>query len=148
MAFGLYNHGSLSLAVEKRTPINNKGYTWIAVVSGVILTTMQVQDLKDQAGDRQRGRRTVPLLLGESFSRWSIAMCVPIWSAFCVTFWKFQQPLIYGLTIFSGAIVAVRAVTQRTPQDDCHTWRLWCAWLMILCALPLLPQIVREKDGS
>ncbi|PWY84974.1 hypothetical protein BO70DRAFT_424246 [Aspergillus heteromorphus CBS 117.55] len=64
------------------------GYIWSALISGVILTTMQIQDLKDQAGDRSRGRRTLPIVLGERCSRALVAGFVGVWSVACVWFWS------------------------------------------------------------
>ncbi|KAM0254293.1 hypothetical protein ACHAQJ_006933 [Trichoderma viride] len=57
IAYGCFNHGSLQIALSARATVNQGGMTWISIISGVILTTMQVQDLKDQDGDRTRGRR-------------------------------------------------------------------------------------------
>ena len=78
------------MATNRHSEINTQGYTWIAIVSGVILTTMQVQDLKDQAGDRERGRRTIPRTLGDVFSRRMIASCVVGCSLFCPFFWRLR----------------------------------------------------------
>lgn len=36
----------------------------VGIISSVILTMMQVRDLKDQEGDRMRRRKTVVLVLG------------------------------------------------------------------------------------
>ncbi|KAK2745696.1 hypothetical protein FQN57_003593 [Myotisia sp. PD_48] len=76
IAFGIYNCASLKIAIDDNNQITRQGYAWAALISSVILTTMQVQDLKDQAGDRTRGRRTIPLVFGEEFSRWSIAVFI------------------------------------------------------------------------
>lgn len=56
IAYGMFNSGSLEIAVGggNKGCISQQGVAWTAVISGVILTTMQVQDLKDQAGDRTR----------------------------------------------------------------------------------------------
>jgi 1,4-dihydroxy-2-naphthoate octaprenyltransferase len=60
---------------------------WTTIVSMVILTTMQVQDLKDQAGDKKKGRRTAPLVLGEKVARLSISVSVLLWSLVCTIYW-------------------------------------------------------------
>ena len=137
VAFALYNHGSLVLATEAHTDISDRGYIWIAIVSGVILTTMQVQDLKDQAGDRVRGRCTMPLTLGDPISRRLIAIGVVLWSFFCAYFWS-CQPIPYILISILGGFIAFRAVWKCSPAEDSRTWRLWCAWTATLYTLPLL----------
>lgn len=148
VAFGLYNHGSLTLATNDDEDINEKGYAWIAVISGVVLTTMQVQDLKDQPGDLQRGRRTIPLVLGDTFSRWMIAICVTVWSFYCVLFWNFQQPMVYGLSMTLGGLVAFRALHRRNPDEDSRTWKIWCAWTATLYALPFISATLGAGKGS
>ena len=51
-AFFLYNLGSLKVAIgssnDTHDPIGAAAYGWTAIISAIILTTMQVQDLKDQ----------------------------------------------------------------------------------------------------
>ena len=53
------------------------GYNWLGILGGVVVTTMQVQDLKDQAGDRARGRKTWPLVVGDSVSRRWLRVAFP-----------------------------------------------------------------------
>lgn len=43
--------------------LSSAAYDWTTLVSNNIVTTMQVQDLKDQSGDCVRGRPTAPLVL-------------------------------------------------------------------------------------
>ena len=146
IAFALYNHGSLKLAAGVRTSLNEKGLTWIGIISGVILTTMQVQDLKDQAGDKQRGRRTGPLFLGDKTSRILIAVFTLVWSHYCVFFWGLGL-WVYLMTTMLGGSVAFRAVRWRNPLDDDRTWKLWCAWTTALYLLPLVSRI-SYAEGS
>ena len=136
-AFALYNRGSLKMATSQHTDINERGYTWIAIISGVILTTMQVQDLKDQAGDRGRGRRTVPLVLGHTFSRWMIAAFVAVWSCYCAFFWNLRR-WAYILPLTLAILVAFRVVRKQKPNEDSATWKLWCLWTAVLYLLPLV----------
>lgn len=101
IAYGCHNHGSLQIALGTQAKVSQGGMTWILIISGVIFTTMQVQDLKDQEGDRTRGRMSVPLLLGDKFSRISIAFFVTTWSCVCpffwgLTFWAYIWPLMIG----------------------------------------------------
>lgn len=137
VAFAIFNRGSLKLAISQQTEISHKGDSWTAIISVVILTTMQVQDLKDQAGDRGRGRRTIPLVVGDSISRWSIAGFVLLWSCCCAYFWE-SKSWAYASPILLGGYVASRAVRMRSPRKDGLTWRLWCLWMVVLYLLPIL----------
>ncbi|KAK7993056.1 UbiA prenyltransferase [Apiospora saccharicola] len=166
-AFGVYNLGSLKVAggvgvdgsagtgtgtgtrtgTTKMTPL---GVAWVVVISGVILATMQVQDLKDVAGDRSRGRLTAPLVLGDRLARWTIALPVLFWSVVCSLIWG---PRLWGLpTVTLGILVAYRCVTPSSPSPspsegqgdntkrlrDRRTWQLWAFWTATLYALPCM----------
>ncbi|KAK0634265.1 UbiA prenyltransferase family-domain-containing protein [Bombardia bombarda] len=138
VAYGLFNSGSLSVAVGPgEHSLSPLGLLWTAIVSGVVLTTMQVQDLKDQAGDKIRGRKTIALFMGEQFSRTSIAFFVCFWSCVCAYFWTLS-PFTFGAIAIVAAVVAVRVLYVREPKGDARTWRLWCLWHASLYTLPLI----------
>lgn len=154
-AFGLYNLGSVKVASGARlSGLTPGAVLWILVISAVILTTMHVQDLKDQEGDERRGRRTAPHVLGDGKARWTIAIPVGAWSVFCTAFWGFRghdgskdrgetvlsAPLmvIGAYIVLLGAWVAFRCVALRTPASDRATWQLWAFWTASLYALPCL----------
>lgn len=137
VAYGLFNSGSLAVATGPEYSLSPRGLVWTVIVSGVILTTMQVQDLKDQEGDRTRGRKTIALYLGEQVSRTSIAFFVCFWSCACAYFWALGPGpfLLIGVT---AAIVALRVLFVRSQKADARTWRCWCFWHASLYVLPLL----------
>ncbi|KAK0629346.1 UbiA prenyltransferase family [Bombardia bombarda] len=138
-SYGVGNSTSLLLAIDRPrgNTISRRGHSWIAIISAVILTTMHVQDLKDQEGDRLRSRKTIPLLFGERFARRAIAVMVPFWSCVCASFWRLAWQ-DYCLPLALGLIVAWRVMVKQTPREDATTWRLWCLWHSSLYALPLL----------
>ena len=92
-AFFFYNLGSLKVATgasgQVEHVLSSAAFACTAVVSAVILTTMHVQDLKDQEGDRSHNRQTAPLVLGDSLARWMISVPVLFWSFVCAQFWRF-----------------------------------------------------------
>ncbi|OQE00501.1 hypothetical protein PENVUL_c050G08114 [Penicillium vulpinum] len=57
-------------------PLHPLGWSgrWLIVIIGVIFSTVQLQDMSDQPGDAKRGRRTVPLVWGDTMARWTIAL--------------------------------------------------------------------------
>lgn len=139
-SYGLANVTSLRLAVGSESAVSQHGYVWISMVSAVILTTMHIQDLKDQEGDHIRGRKTVPLVLGDRTARFAIAVSVPFWSYACASFWRLSYGL-YPLPTVLGLLVALRVLTKRSPLEDRRTWRLWCLWHASLYPLPLLSNL-------
>lgn len=52
------------------------GYQWFVIITSIVITNLQIQDLRDQARDRIRGRNTAPILLGDNFTRWSIVILI------------------------------------------------------------------------
>jgi 4-hydroxybenzoate polyprenyltransferase len=136
IAFGyaLYLTGSLRIACGLDCHISKYGYRWIAMMSGIIVTTMQVQDLKDQIGDRSRGRKTLPLVLGDTVSRWMIAGFTLFWSILCSYFWRVSL-WGYALPMLTGFRVALDVVSG---SHDARAWRCWCAWQVVIYALPWL----------
>ncbi|KAI1406791.1 UbiA prenyltransferase family-domain-containing protein [Hypoxylon sp. FL1857] len=137
IAYGLSHTCSLKLAVGVETEISQRGFVWTAILSGIILTTMHVQDLKDKEGDRARGRQTVVLLLGDTVSRASLAFFTCCWSAICAYVWKLDLWL-YVVPLAPGITVALRALLKRTSGEDHLTWVCWCYWTVALYLLPVL----------
>ncbi|KAJ5669802.1 hypothetical protein N7462_010872 [Penicillium macrosclerotiorum] len=130
--YGLYLTGSLRIAIGPGYHITGQGYRWITMVSGVVLTTMQVQDLKDQTGDRARGRKTLPIVLGDTLSRWSITSFLFFWSVLGAFFWDIP-PWGYALPVLTGAWVGFHVVSR---ANDAAAWRWWCLWQIVIYALP------------
>ncbi|KAF3767921.1 hypothetical protein M406DRAFT_338600 [Cryphonectria parasitica EP155] len=138
VAYGMFNSGSLQVAVGPEQFLSTLGITWTTLISGVILTTMQVQDLKDREGDRTRGRKTIVLFLGEHFSRTSIAFFVCFWSCMSIFFWRLG-PVLSLLYVLLAAVVMLRVLfIYSSKQGDARTWRWWCLWHASLYTLPLL----------
>jgi UbiA prenyltransferase family. len=134
VGYALYLSSSLKIAIGPHHHITENGYSWIAMMSGIILTTMQVQDLKDQAGDATRGRQTWPLVLGDSVSRWMITGFVIFWSIACSYFWRL--PLWgYAVPMCVGLWVAFHVVKK---QNDSAAWKYWCVWQVVVYSLPFL----------
>ena len=147
LAFFLYNLGSLKVASgasgHAEDVLSWAAYAWTAVVSAVILTTMQVQDLKDQEGDRTRGRQTAPLVLGEQVARWTIALPILFWSLACAMFWG-----VWTLPIATGLYVACRVLRERGKEEDRRSWKLWSLWTAVLYLLPLMSGISKALCSS
>ncbi|PYH88427.1 hypothetical protein BO71DRAFT_454076 [Aspergillus ellipticus CBS 707.79] len=137
LAYGLFNCASLRIMASggggvEDVYLTETGYLWIGIISGVILTTMQVQDLKDQVGDRTRGRQTIPIVLGERCSRVMVAGFVGLWTVVCVWYWGVRGWCVVGLGGMGGWVV----LQVLFGRDDAVAWRLWCGWLVGLYCLP------------
>lgn len=138
VAFGLFNTGSLRVAsgFHESARLTSSGVIWTSIISGVISTTMHVQDLKDQEGDRIRNRRSAPIVLGDRVSRVTVAVPVCFWSLFCTRFWPLG---IWGTgPVALGAWVALRCIAHTDKISDRRTWEIWALWTATLYSMPCL----------
>ncbi|KAL6720839.1 hypothetical protein ACLMJK_002764 [Lecanora helva] len=140
LAFFLYNLGSLKVASgvasHPEEALGIAAYGWTALISAIILSTMQIQDLKDQDGDRARGRQTAPLILGELIARRTIAVFIIFWSLVCSMIWG-----NWILPSVAGFYVAYRVTWQQGKSNDRQSWKLWCMWTAVLYLLPWLSNV-------
>lgn len=133
--FMCYSLGATKVAVGSYA-LDDSMYQWVSIVGAMVFSTLQMQDMSDQEGDAQRGRGTLPLVWGDGFARWSIAVPVLYWSLVCPAFWQME---IWGfvLPLAVGGLLAGRLLLLRTVKQDKVTWKIWCFWTMTLYALPL-----------
>ena len=139
-AFAVYNSASLKLAAGSSSHISEKGWQWIAIISAVIATTIQIQDLKDQVGDQQRGRRSMPLELGEAVTSWSFVGALACWSVYVPVFWRVGV-WPFSMTVGMASGIAGRVLLWRDTEADCLSWKLWTWWTALLYAMPLLKNL-------
>lgn len=139
-AFGFvcYSSGATLVACgHGRSSFLPVTYQWLGIVGGIVFTTLQMQDMADQEGDRARNRGTVPLMLGDWAARWTIAIPVAFWSSVCPAFWQLNV-YAYIVPAICGGIVASRILLFRTVDSDKITWKLWNVWITSLYLLPLV----------
>ena len=124
--------------------LNDTAYQWFSIISLTYFTTVQIQDMEDQVGDAQRQRCTLPLIIGDRPTRWTIAIPVTAWSFICPSFFEvgilgFFMPVLAGLYTF------FRVLLLRTVDDDKQTFRIWNLWMMILFVLPLFKHATADS---
>ncbi|KAF2465140.1 uncharacterized protein BDR25DRAFT_379884 [Lindgomyces ingoldianus] len=118
-------------------------WNWLGILIIIVFTTTHAQDMHDQAGDRARGRRTVPLVIGDVAARISIVISVGIWSIFCALYWDVGA-LGFGLVGILAAVVGIRTMALRRVRDDKKTFMFWNAWITAVYMLPLLSLVGRH----
>jgi 4-hydroxybenzoate polyprenyltransferase len=119
---------------------------WIAVIGTYLITLMAVQDFRDMAGDRAVGRRTMPIVFGEQFSRYVVAagyFGFPIVVHYELMVPAGLTPLVIGWDGFLAGFavtIGLRTLIYRNPQSDHRTYVgftvLLCAYLA--CAIGVL----------
>lgn len=138
-----FTSGAMEAALAAPLPFLDTGNVsrlsqWLCMLASVVLTTVHAQDMYDQEGDAVRGRRTLPLVIGDGPARWTIAVWILIWGALCPTFW--DVPFVYmGLSLGLAALVGTRTLLYRTIPSDRTTFLFWNIWISILYIMPLFP---------
>jgi 4-hydroxybenzoate polyprenyltransferase len=121
--------------------LNQQAMTWQCIIGAIVLTTLQVQDLHDQEGDRDRGRSTLPLVYGDVVTRWSVVVPMLAWSLAVPVFWAlpwwgFVGPCSIGFTI------CARLMALRTVSSDRKSYKMWGLWISCLLASPAVAACV------
>ena len=145
IAFALYNGASLRIASGPDYEVHQAGFSWLLIISAVVLSTMHVQELKDVAGDKVRNRRTVPLVFGDSVARWSVAVPVLAWSVICPLYLRLGL-LGFVLPVTLGVFVACWTLWTQNIQAARLSWQIWALWLISLYVLPLIKDHSVFKD--
>jgi 4-hydroxybenzoate polyprenyltransferase len=117
-------------------PLTTTTYEWLAVIAAVITFTVQFQDMEDQEGDRERGRRTLPIVLGDGLTRVVNALVILAFSFIAPAFWMLGWEG-YVLPVVLGGAISGRTLFTTTLLADKKTFKLWCIWLIGLYLLPM-----------
>jgi 4-hydroxybenzoate polyprenyltransferase len=143
--YALYSVISFKMLIAPGHALKPEGWHWIAVVTAVMFTTQHICDIKDGDGDRSRGRRSAPIVLGDGICRWSVALPVLLCSVACPAFFDLGIKS-YVFTMGLGGLVAARTVVLRDVESDRVTWKVWALWTCGLFVLPVIknPGVLRR----
>ena len=129
--------GPLEIAIGGTSLLNfPKTVAWLMILGSIIFTTAHVQDFRDQLGDKARGRRTVPIVIGDGPARWLVVVAVSVWSLFGPAFWRLGVQG-YSLPIIGGVCTISNLMSNKTVEGDKWTWKLWAGWMASFLFLPL-----------
>ncbi|KAF3767174.1 hypothetical protein M406DRAFT_39568 [Cryphonectria parasitica EP155] len=123
--------------------ITRAGLEWCALLCLMTLTTVQIQDLRDQEGDGARGRKTMPLAIGDGPCRWLTAFFILFWSVACPFYWAGTRiSAAYVPPVLVGGMIAARILRHRNVADDRKSFHYHTlVWLPVLYSVPLLSKI-------
>ena len=136
-----FTSGAMEVALGFPLPIEARLVQWFGVIAAVLVTTVHVQDMCDQVGDSMRGRKTVPLVLGDGPARWTTAIPMMFWGYVCPRFWN-SAMVVTALSLLLAGTVAARSLMLRTIKDDVLTFKVWNGWLTLVFLLPLLSRVI------
>lgn len=123
--------------VHSGTTLQTGVYSWFLLLGVVIATSVQIQDIFDQEGDSARGRRTIPLVVGDGSARLSVGLPVAVWSLLCPAFWRLDGR-DFLLPVVLGAVVIFRLFRYKGVSADKTSFKVWNAWVVVLYLLPFL----------
>ncbi|KAI0890191.1 uncharacterized protein GGS22DRAFT_194364 [Annulohypoxylon maeteangense] len=129
--------GAMEVALGTRLLLTGPSTQWMSILASIIFTTVQTQDLYDMEGDSIRNRKTMPLVIGDTWTRWYTALMISIFSLVCPAYWSMRW---YGfvLPFLLGVLISTRTLRWRTPEADKRTFQLWNAWLVSVYFLPVV----------
>lgn len=119
--------------VEKTS---NSPVPWPLVITAIIISTMHIQDMYDQEGDSQRGRRTVPLMIGDGPARWTLATAAMTWGIVCPLLASVGS-YIFMTSFLLNVVVAGRMLLLRSVPSDRQTYRIWNSWMTLVFIMPI-----------
>lgn len=96
-----------------------------------------------------RGRRTLPLALGDGLARSLTAAPLIVWSAACPLYWGvgYMSHILVGAL---GLGIAHGTLKFRSNEADKRTFWLWNVWMACRYTLPLLAAegAVQQSKGA
>lgn len=131
-----FQAGTMEAGLGRTLPATSALVHWLLILAAVVFTTVATQDMYDQAGDSVRGRKTVPLTIGDNLARWAIAVPMVFWTMFILWYWSCPW-LVSAAEVTLGFSVAIRTLSLRTVKQDKTTFRLWNLWMAMLYSLPV-----------
>lgn len=135
--FVCYSSGAMEVALGYPLPWQPRLVQWFLIIGAVVFSTVQTQDLYDQAGDKLRGRKTLPLVTGDAAARWMTVIAMGFWCIICPWYWN----LHYGIGLafrLLGCLIILRCLSKRSVCEDKKTFRWWNLWIVFIYSLPLL----------
>jgi len=130
-------YGAFEVAIGSQAHLSERACQWFLLIGLIIFSTVQVQDIPDQEGDGARGRKTLPLVIGDMPARWSIAILLPIWSLLAPAFWQLDA-VVYVLPLTLSGLISMRILRKRAVADDKISFRMWNAWILTIYVLPIM----------
>ena len=142
LAMGLGTFSQLGAAWCIIGPLTMTSYTWVLAVALWIGFTSSTQDFRDQEGDSLNGRRTLPIIVGDSNSRkimiaiYGVAMLaiVPLFAFLAANTFSIITYAICAIIAVWHIVIMVRLWKFRTPAADRKTYNALC---LLYCVLLL-----------
>jgi 4-hydroxybenzoate polyprenyltransferase len=141
MYCGIGAVAQLAAAWRLAGPLVSKAWLWIAVVAAFVTVTAHTQDVRDVAGDRSAGRRTLPVVMGDRATRVSL---VGAFLAVVAMQYLLVRPHTlpsWGAWFVPSALLATSGVLltrNRGATTDHRAYRYYEQWYAAVCAAAMV----------
>lgn len=142
IAYACFFTGALKIGLGPGVSMSALSLGWTLFNTlGMLATTIQMQDFRDEAGDRARGRRTIVTQLGRSGAISFTIIVVTFWSLFVPMGFMQSSWKVAGLPLIFGSMLV--AMMSRSNRDKCEkmdrrSYNMWTLWLLSFYPLPLV----------
>ncbi|KAI1841195.1 hypothetical protein JX265_013154 [Neoarthrinium moseri] len=134
VGFACFLGGPLEVATG-HSLLQGKAAIWMAILAASITTMSHAQDFRDKEGDRMAGRKTVPLIIGDTNARVLVAAGVLGGPAIACWFWQAGWSSL--LAWLAGGAMSVNFFRDRSQKGDTLSWRMFPLWLLGMTLIPL-----------
>lgn len=119
-------------------PLSAESLRWVLFVSIAFGITLNLQDLRDIAGDKATGRRTLPIAIGQRSARWICALLIAV-LPLCTHYILFNHFAIswigMAMEVLLAALnicVVLRILTLNGAKHDDKTYKLHTGWFCMI----------------
>lgn len=132
LVMGIGVVAQLAAAWQMVMPLTEQSCRWILALAALIMLLISLQDLRDVEGDLAVGRKTLPIAIGLTQTRYLLGIGFIVLPF--VLFWALNLPIrIYPLLWFSalGGVswwIAFRTLCLRSPEADHQSYLLFTYW--------------------
>ncbi|KAI1410214.1 UbiA prenyltransferase family [Hypoxylon sp. FL1857] len=138
LGYVCFTSGAMEAALGMPLPFSTSSrlVEWLGVVAGIIMTTVHVHDMYDQEGDALRGRRTLPLVIGDTSARLVMVFWMLVWGVCCPMFWD-TTVFARVSSLVLAMLIGSRTLLYRDVSSDRVTCLVWNIWMSFVYFLPL-----------
>ncbi|KAI0062573.1 hypothetical protein BV25DRAFT_1803812 [Artomyces pyxidatus] len=140
--YAAFETGATLIAGGNSHTLDRTAILSIYCSAGIVATTIQAQDFKDEDGDRVIGRKTIPIVL-PSIGRYTVFVPLLLWSGVLSMAWRLDfltAAAFQTLAVFVGA----RFISYKSVPADQISYYWYNVWLSIAHTLPGYYRLYRQ----
>ncbi|KAJ7256351.1 UbiA prenyltransferase family [Mycena rebaudengoi] len=130
----------MTVIFDPGKPLSRNSIIAVALSGLIFTTTGHAQDFRDRDGDLAIGRKTLAIVLPQSFARWSLTALILAWTVGLVYFWT--PPTVVATGFFALALyTTTNYVRDHSQVADRVSYWWYNIWLIVAHILPVFKRI-------